>query len=50
MTAFAPGCIDKNLAARAFFGRQNHVLRLAWNSNNFSHESPFSLGDWTITA
>jgi hypothetical protein len=49
VTAFAPGSKDKYFAARAFFGRQSHVLRLAWNSNNISHESPFTLGDWNIT-
>jgi hypothetical protein len=30
MTTFTPGCIDKNLAARTFLGRQHHSLWLAW--------------------
>jgi hypothetical protein len=50
MTTLTPGCIDKNLTARTFFGRRRHILRLAWNWNDISHISPFSLGNWTIPA
>jgi hypothetical protein len=42
VAAFAPGGVDKDLAARAFFCWQPRVLRLVWNNLDFSHGSPLA--------